>query len=108
MLFRSYGSYNAAEHRQALFLQAKGPDEADKLAGLISAQDYLAQRGQGRIANREDELLGRSDLGVVTLRRLFWRELEALRDGRPTKAWRRRPHVGVLPIQPGDQRSADV
>ena len=106
--FQRYGSYNAAEHRQELFLQARGPEEADKLAGLISAQDYLAQRGQGRVANRADELLGRSDLGVVTLRRLFWRELQALREGRPTKHWRRRPDVSALPIQPGDQRIADV
>jgi hypothetical protein len=44
----------------------------------------------------------------VTLRRLFWRELQALREGRPTKDWRRRPDVSALPIQPGDQRIADV
>jgi 5,5'-dehydrodivanillate O-demethylase oxygenase subunit len=99
--FEKHGKYNADEHYDELFHQRKGPPEADFLAGLISAQDYLAQRGQGVIADREHEMLGRSDLGVSTLRRIFWRELAALRDGKPAKAWRKRPHVGELPTQPG-------
>lgn len=103
--FERFGSYNAAEHYDELFRHGRGPSEEDHLAGLISAQDYLAQRGQGTVAEREEELLGRSDLGVVTLRRIFWRELDALRKGESTKPWRRRPHVGALPIQPGDEKS---
>ena len=106
--FAKYGDYQAPDHHDELFHKRIYPDPEDILVGLTFAQDYVAVRGQGRITDRENELLGVSDMGIVTLRRLFWRELQALRDGRPIKAWRRRPHVGALPIQPGDQRAADV
>lgn len=99
--FEKFGSYNAQEHHDELFLEAKGPPEEDFLAGLISAQDYLAQMGQGTIADREHELLGRSDLGIVTLRRIFWRELEALRQGQPAKEWRKRAATPILPKPAG-------
>jgi 5,5'-dehydrodivanillate O-demethylase len=99
--FEKFGSYNADEHYHELFFEKKPPPEEDFLAGLISAQDYIAQRGQGVITDRAEEMLGRSDLGVITLRRIFYRELQAVRDGAPTKAWGRRPHVGVLPTPPG-------
>lgn len=99
--FKQHGGYNADEHYHELFHERRGPPESDFLAGLISAQDYIAQRGQGVIADRTEEMLGRSDLGVATLRRIFWRELQALREGLPTKAWRKRPAVGELPRQPG-------
>jgi 5,5'-dehydrodivanillate O-demethylase len=99
--FERWGQYNADDHYDELFHHHKGPNEADVI-GLISAQDYLAQRGQGVIADRERELLGKSDLGIVTLRRMFWREMDALRNGQPTKAWRKR-RVDKLPTQPGGQ-----
>jgi 5,5'-dehydrodivanillate O-demethylase len=54
---------------------------------LVEVEDQLAQGGQGVIANRHIEHLGRTDAGVVMLRRLFARELRALSEGRPTKAW---------------------
>ncbi|WP_345245467.1 Rieske 2Fe-2S domain-containing protein [Pigmentiphaga soli] len=104
--FRRFGGYNADEHHDELFFQRKGPPEEDFLAGLISAQDYIAQKGQGTIADRSQEMLGRSDLGVVTLRRVFWRELDALRNGRPTKAWRKRAEPLALPTQPGRPKEA--
>jgi phenylpropionate dioxygenase-like ring-hydroxylating dioxygenase large terminal subunit len=103
--FEKYGQYNAEDHCDELFQQRKGPEEGDVI-GLISAQDYLAQRGQGVIADRELELLGRSDLGVITLRRLFWRELEAQRNGHPTKQWRKRVLPQALPTQPGQKNAA--
>lgn len=56
------------------------------------------------MADRRLEMLGKSDLGVVTLRRVFWRELDALREGRPTKHWRKRAEPLSLPMQPGRQR----
>jgi 5,5'-dehydrodivanillate O-demethylase len=101
MYFSRYGGqYNADEHYRELFHERKGP-APDDVMGLISAQDYLAQRGQGVIANRENELLASSDLGVMTLRRIFWRELECIREGKPTKSWRKREVSAVLPQQPG-------
>jgi phenylpropionate dioxygenase-like ring-hydroxylating dioxygenase large terminal subunit len=55
---------------------------------IVGIQDDVAQLGQGIIADRENEYLGRSDVGIVLLRRLWLRELDALAAGRPTKAWR--------------------
>jgi 5,5'-dehydrodivanillate O-demethylase len=99
--FRKFGTYNADDHYDELFRHRKGPPEEDFLAGLISAQDYLAQKGQGTIADRSLEMLGKSDLGVVTLRRIFVRELEAQRSGLPTKTWKKRTSMQQLPTQPG-------
>lgn len=56
-------------------------------------EDYVTQIGQGRIADRTDEHLGRIDQGVITVRKLWRRELEALRDGRPLKQWTSPPGV---------------
>jgi 5,5'-dehydrodivanillate O-demethylase oxygenase subunit len=106
--FDKYGTYNADEHYDELFHQRKPPPEEDYLAGLISAQDYIAQRGQGVIVDRTKEMLGRSDLGIVTLRRIFVRELQALREKAATKRWRKREHVGELPTPPRTRVKADV
>jgi hypothetical protein len=43
--------------------------------------------GQGRITERTDEQLGRSDAAIVVLRRLWQRELRAFAEGKPTKRW---------------------
>jgi 5,5'-dehydrodivanillate O-demethylase len=51
-------------------------------------QDYIAQVGQGPIETREHEVLGKSDASVVLWRRIWRRELAALRDGKPLKQWR--------------------
>jgi len=60
---------------------------------LIVTQDYVTQIGQGRIADRDNEMLGSSDAVIVLLRTLWSRELRALAEGRPLKQWR---HPGVL------------
>jgi 5,5'-dehydrodivanillate O-demethylase len=56
---------------------------------MIRLQDDLAQVGQGRIADRDAEQLGRADVGVIQIRKLWARELAHLRAGRPLKAWAR-------------------
>jgi 5,5'-dehydrodivanillate O-demethylase len=48
--------------------------------------------GQGTIADREGEFLGESDAGIVLLRKIYWREMDALRSGKPMKAWKRLVH----------------
>ncbi len=53
-----------------------------------SAQDYVALMGQGVIADREHEHLGREDAGIILLRKIYERELRALAQGRPIKQWR--------------------
>jgi 5,5'-dehydrodivanillate O-demethylase oxygenase subunit len=55
---------------------------------MITIQDYVSQVGQGAIADRERERLGRSDVGVILLRKIWERELRALAEGRPLKEWR--------------------
>ena len=54
---------------------------------IVSIQDDVAQLGQGIIADRENEYLGRSDVGIILLRKIWLRELDALDAGKPTKAW---------------------
>ena len=62
--------------------------------------------GQGAIVDRTQETLGRSDAGIAFLRRIFWRELEAIRAGRPTKAWRRLEQSAELPHQVAEPAGA--
>ena len=84
-----------------------GPEESpvelvqSMLAGRLYVQD-LAERsggvglgdlttmvGQGVIADRANDRLGRSDAGVILVRKMWERELRALDEGRPLKRWRR-------------------
>ncbi|MBM2810074.1 MAG: pobA 2 [Chloroflexi bacterium] len=57
---------------------------------LVNIQDFVAQVGLGDIAAHPiDEHLGRSDIGINMLRRIWARELEAVASGRPLHQWRR-------------------
>ena len=56
---------------------------------LIAIQDHVAQCGQGVIADRATERLGRSDVLVILLRQIWEREMRALAEGRPLKQWTR-------------------
>ena len=58
----------------------------DKIS-LVHTQDYVAQVGQGSLATRAHEHLGRSDMGVILFRKIWERELRALAEGRPLKKW---------------------
>jgi hypothetical protein len=49
------------------------------------------QAGQGRIADREHERLGRSDTAIILWRKILARELRAVAEGRPGKNWARPP-----------------
>lgn len=93
---RTSSEYDPAQHHDALFHNEYPDDQAISLA---NAQDYLAQRGQGVIVDRSLELLGRSDAGIVLLRRVFVRELDLLIEGKPTKAWRKLDQAVPLPPQ---------
>jgi 5,5'-dehydrodivanillate O-demethylase oxygenase subunit len=54
---------------------------------IFWTEDYVMQVGQGPVADRTTEHLGRIDSGVVLFRKLWERELKALAEGRPLKAW---------------------
>jgi 5,5'-dehydrodivanillate O-demethylase len=56
---------------------------------LVRLQDDIAQVGQGRIADRGRERLGRGDAGLIMIRKLWLRELRALAEGRPLTVWTR-------------------
>ncbi|MGH7775024.1 MAG: Rieske 2Fe-2S domain-containing protein [Candidatus Binatia bacterium] len=73
-------------------------DDLEKLTNdkisLIHAQDYVSQVGQGVMADRRQEHLGRSDAGVILFRKIWERELRALAEGRPLKKWALPQSVG--------------
>jgi 5,5'-dehydrodivanillate O-demethylase len=61
----------------------------------VNVQDYVAQVGQGAIADRTNERLGRSDKVVLLMRKLWLRELQAVADGQPQKRWHREQRIEV-------------
>jgi len=68
-------------------------DELTHRPDIVNIQDAVAQAGQGPIADREHEHLGRSDALIVLLRKIWLRELQALAQGRPLKAWAQPHHL---------------
>jgi 5,5'-dehydrodivanillate O-demethylase len=56
---------------------------------LVNIQDTVAQVGQGLIPDRARERLGRSDVAILLIRKIWRRELQALAEGRPLKQWAR-------------------
>jgi 5,5'-dehydrodivanillate O-demethylase len=104
--FEEFGDYNPADHHDELFNEKKMPD--DTLMQLTSAQDYVAAVGQGAIVDRPSEHLGKSDLGIGFLRRIYWRELELQRSGHPTKTWRKLPRAPDMPHQVIEPQATSV
>jgi 5,5'-dehydrodivanillate O-demethylase len=64
---------------------------------LARLQDIAVQAGQGRIADRENEFLGRSDAGIVAWRRILARELRIIAQGGTPKSWKAPPD-DVVPV----------
>ena len=54
---------------------------------IIFLQDDIAQAGCGTIHERPPEHLGRSDIGVIAVRKLWLRELRAFANGEPLTEW---------------------
>jgi hypothetical protein len=63
---------------------------------LAVVQDIAVQAGQGRIEDREQERLGRSDAGIIQWRKILTRELHAIAEGRPAKEWKS-PPADIVP-----------
>jgi 5,5'-dehydrodivanillate O-demethylase len=89
--------YDPEDHCDKLF---RGDLDGIGEFALISAQDYVAIKGQGTICDRTKENLSSSDAGVLFLRRIFLRELEAIRRNQPTKHWSRLQEAVHLPPPP--------
>jgi 5,5'-dehydrodivanillate O-demethylase len=54
---------------------------------IIGIQDTIAMARQPPIGERPADRLGRGDFAVILLRKIFSRELQALANGEPLKAW---------------------
>jgi 5,5'-dehydrodivanillate O-demethylase len=63
---------------------------------LVRVQDVAVQAGQGAIADRTAEHLGRSDRAIILWRRILAREMTALAEGRPPKTWTPAP-ASIVP-----------
>ena len=63
---------------------------------LLLLEDAITQSGQGRIVDRGLETLGRTDVGVAFMRRVFDREMRAAANGERTKVWNYRGEEPVL------------
>ncbi|MEC7490841.1 MAG: aromatic ring-hydroxylating dioxygenase subunit alpha, partial [Pseudomonadota bacterium] len=67
----------------------------------VMNQDFAAWVGQGAIANRTKEHLGRSDRGVILMRKRFLDDLERIKDGNDPSGLIRDEHLNAcvrLPI----------
>jgi 5,5'-dehydrodivanillate O-demethylase len=74
---------------QGRFAEVRHPD-------LAILQDIAVQAGQGRIADRSNERLGRSDNGIIAWRKILARELRAFAEGGAPKKWKA-PPADLLP-----------
>lgn len=101
--FEKHGAYNPANDHDDLM--NKGIYPSEPVIELTGAQDYVATVGQGAVVDSENEMLGKSDSGVIFTRRVFWREMDALQSGQPIKQWRRRAHPAELPHPPAKSKS---
>jgi 5,5'-dehydrodivanillate O-demethylase len=73
-----------------------GFDEVNsKRIDFVSIEDGVVQGAQGVVCDRDSERLGRGDEGVILLRKIWRRELQALAEGKPLKEWRYQP--GMVP-----------
>jgi 5,5'-dehydrodivanillate O-demethylase len=71
-------------HGKAKIKSLSGADNYE----LTRIEDYVAQVGQGALADASSFHLGRNDAVVILFRKIWERELRALAEGRPTKPWR--------------------
>jgi 5,5'-dehydrodivanillate O-demethylase oxygenase subunit len=100
--------YNPADHDAELFKGVMPGDNVGETAtALVNAQDYIVQVGQDAIVDRSKERLGKSDAGVILLRKIFRRELAAIKKGRPGKDWKPRVGFARLPVPPHVPPSPD-
>jgi 5,5'-dehydrodivanillate O-demethylase len=97
-------SGQAMDYAAQIFDEHRLPDLGP--GDLVRVQDYAAIRGQGVIYDRTQERLGASDAGIALLRRIIFRELEAIRAGRPTKQWTKLDPANAPPREPAASNRA--
>lgn len=74
-------------------------EQGQWLRDYVDGQDITAWVTQGEIADRTQEHLGRSDLGVITLRRLFTEQIDVVADGQdPICTYRDQDPTGQIDL----------
>jgi len=87
-------SYQRVPEEAEPFVQDKIPywygpivdEKGEWISSHVMNQDFIAWAGQGRIADRTKENLGKSDLGVGIMRRQFFHDMEAIKRGEDPKS----------------------
>ena len=75
-------------------------ENGEHIVDYIEGQDIMAWVTQGEIADRTNELLTKSDVGLVACRRMYREAIAAVRDGQDPVAVVREPHdVIKLPLE---------
>jgi 5,5'-dehydrodivanillate O-demethylase oxygenase subunit len=68
-------------------------DVKHRIPDVVRLQDDVVLVAQGVIPDRSQDHLGRSDVGVILLRKIWRRELEAMAKQQPIKRWVRAPGI---------------
>lgn len=75
-------------------------ERGEYLRDYVDGQDIVAWITQGRISDRTKEHLGRSDLGVIMLRKLYAEQMDAVARGEDPMCTYRTPHDVIdLPME---------
>lgn len=77
-------------HSEAILRNETRVEDADPTfttQQMFWIEDYMVQVGQQPISDERVEHLGRQDVGVILIRKLWRRELQALAEGRPLTNW---------------------
>jgi 5,5'-dehydrodivanillate O-demethylase oxygenase subunit len=77
----------AAEILAAILRGEMHIDDVGDRPDLLGLQDDVALNAQQSMADRPPDRLGRSDVQVILLRKIWMRELHALATGKPLKNW---------------------
>ena len=103
---RRNGGPTAAELAESILRGELAVEDVREASSITNIEDYVAQVGQGTIADREHERLGRSDVLVILLRQILSREMRNLAEGKPLKRWTR-PASGTYEVSrilgPGEE-----
>ncbi|NMH97335.1 Rieske 2Fe-2S domain-containing protein [Pseudonocardia sp. K10HN5] len=81
-VYKPDGEYTVEPQESVpLFTVPFQDEEGDFLVDFVDGQDIMAWASQGPIADRSREHLGKSDVGVIMLRRLFQEQLDRVAEG---------------------------
>ncbi len=86
----------------------KDPATGRWITSHVMNQDFVAWVGQGKLADRSKEHLGRSDRGVIMMRKRFLDDLERIERGEDPKAIVRDPEINRRIDLPIFDRDYDI